>query len=211
MVEYDPANDHQPKRESFINIEDERNLVDIHLKAKLQGPELPPELEQEEQKQVQQQQHQAAKPGLFKSIIGGIKEIFTENRDNNLRKKTRRNQISLADGQEYAEVYTEVTKTESKKAHAHVTWRLKNSDDQLSWSDELQLMPVMSSPTLRIHFESNIDSLRPGQVEDLQLRVRIPEEYTANHLILMLRLKCKKRFVGPLMLLFVKIIKRQAE
>ena len=38
--------------------------------------------------------------------------------------------------------------------------------------------------------------------------MRIPEEYTANHLILMLRLKSKKRFLGPLMFLFIKIIKR---
>merc|ERR1719469_1149978 len=66
----------------------------------------------------------------------------------------------------------------------------------------------MSNPTLRIEFSSKIAPLRPGSVEDLKLRVRIPEEYTANHLILMLKLKQEKKFVGPTMLLFVKIINR---
>lgn len=115
----------------------------------------------------------------------------------------------LADGPDYAEVYTEVTKTELKKSHAHVTWKLKNFNDLNNWSKDMQLIPVMSSPTLRIHFESNISALRPGAVEDLMLRVRIPEEFTASHLILMLKLKQNKRFVGPVMLLFIKIIKRQ--
>merc|ERR1719469_200056 len=36
----------------------------------------------------------------------------------------------------------------------------------------------MSNPTLRIEFSSKIAPLRPGSVEDLKLRVRIPEEYT---------------------------------
>ena len=68
----------------------------------------------------------------------------------------------LAEGAQFAEVYTEVTKTEMKKAYAHVVWKLKNNDSQHIWSEDLQLMPVMSSPTLRIHFDSNIDQLGPG-------------------------------------------------
>jgi len=114
----------------------------------------------------------------------------------------------LSAGPDYAEVYTEVTRSESKKSHAHVSWKLKNFADLDSWSKSMNLMPVMSNPTLRIEFSSKIAPLRPGSVEDLKLRVRIPEEYTANHLILMLKLKQEKKFVGPTMLLFVKIINR---
>jgi len=71
----------------------------------------------------------------------------------------------------------------------------------------MELVPVMSSPTLRIHFESNIAQLQPGCTQDLSLRVRIPEEYTANHLILLLKLRQGKRFLGPTLILFVKIMK----
>mmetsp|Transcript_33756 Transcript_33756/g.41686 ORF Transcript_33756/g.41686 Transcript_33756/m.41686 type:complete len:99 (+) Transcript_33756:2140-2436(+) len=74
----------------------------------------------------------------------------------------------------------------------------------------MQLVPVMSSPTLRVHFESNIADLRPGGVEDLNIKVRIPEEFSSNHLILFLKLKQGRRFLGPSMLLFVKIIKSRS-
>jgi hypothetical protein len=68
----------------------------------------------------------------------------------------------------------------------------------------------MSSPTLRIHFESEICELRPESTGDLKLRVKIPADYTANHLILLLKTKSGKKFIGPTMMLFAKIIKRRS-
>jgi len=41
---------------------------------------------------------------------------------------------------------------------------------------------------------------------ELKLRVKIPEDYTANHLILLLKIKQGKKFIGPTMMLFAKII-----
>lgn len=95
----------------------------------------------------------------------------------------------LENGPDYAEVYTEVTKSAGKKVHATLVWKLKNTSEDAEWAKDMQLIPVMSSPTLRIHFESNICQLAKSKVGELKLRVRIPSEYTASHLILMLKLK----------------------
>ena len=94
----------------------------------------------------------------------------------------------MANGLEAAEVYTEVTRVEGKRVHAHVTWKLKNTSENADWTDNMKLVPVISNPTLRIHFESNICPLRSGSTSDLKLRLRIPSEFTANHLILLLKL-----------------------
>ena len=45
---------------------------------------------------------------------------------------------------------------------------------------------------------------------ELKLRVKIPEDYTANHLILLLKIKQGKKFIGPTLMLFAKIIKRRS-
>ena len=72
-MEYDPENDRQLDRSSFIKVEDENNLVNIKLKATLEQPELPQELENEEEKKAAQQNQPPV--GLFKSILGGIKSV----------------------------------------------------------------------------------------------------------------------------------------
>jgi hypothetical protein len=78
---------------------------------------------------------------------------------------------------------------DAKKVHAHVTWKLKNTSANADWSGNMQFIPVMSNPTLRIHYESNICELRQGTDGELKLRLRIPSEFTANHLILLLKLR----------------------
>lgn len=202
VVEYNPGNVVEREQPSFIDVEDERNLVDIHLRAKLEQPEQP---------EPEPQRPPAEKGGLFKSLVTGIKDFLGEAVGDNREKKFRtRNEIELASGSDYAEVYTEVTKKEGRKAHANVTWSLRNASTENSWTPKMQLVPVMSNPTLRIHFESSVAGLRPGGVEELKLKVRIPEEFNSNHLILFLKLKQGRRFVGPSMLLFVKIIRSES-
>ena len=73
----------------------------------------------------------------------------------------------------------------------------------------MQLVPVLSYPTLRIKPESNICELIQDEVGQLNVRVRLPENYKANHLILMFKLKDGKRHVGPNLLLCTKIINRK--
>lgn len=150
VVEYDPGADHeeeQKREQSFIEIEDESNLVDINLKSTMtQEPLVQPE-------PVQQK-------GMFRSIVEDLKTAAKEMLSDSVRTKRVESKISLAQGPESAEVYTEVTKVDSKKVHAHVTWKLKNISIGADWAPDMQLIPVMSSPTLRIHFESNICQLR---------------------------------------------------
>lgn len=171
--------------------------MDIRLKAKMEQHPREAEAQPEPEK------------GIFKSFFDDIKTV-AKGIVSDRKGRLAVSKISLEKGSEYAEVYTEVTRQETHKVHANVTWKLKNTSKHASWSANLQLIPVMSSPTLRIHFESNICQLRQGSTGELKLKVRIPEEYTANHLIMLLKLRQgKKRFVGPSLLLFVKIIKRQ--
>lgn len=142
------------------------------------------------------------------SLVDDIKrvgaEVFSD-------KKTRadvKNMVSLANGHDHAEVYTEVTREEGKKAYCQVVWSLRNTSPRFNWTSGMQLIPVHSSPTLRIHYDSDICELEHGVSGDMKLRVRIPEEFTANHLILMCKLKQGKRYVGPILILYAKIIKR---
>ena len=74
----------------------------------------------------------------------------------------------------------------------------------------MQLIPILSSPTLRIFFDSDICRLSAREDGELKLRIKLPEDYPANHLILLLKLKHKERYVGPTMMLFIKIINRKA-
>ena len=101
--------------------------------------------------------------------------------------------VVMAEGAaEFAEVYTEVTRTVGKKVHMKVHWKLKNASSRRVLQSGLQLTPVMSRPTLRIHFESDICQLAADESGELKLRLRIPEDYNSNHLIMLLRLKHKE-------------------
>ena len=72
----------------------------------------------------------------------------------------------------------------------------------------MRLIPVFSNPTLRVHYESNFCEIGTSETGDLKLKVRLPENFTANHLILVLKMKQGENFVGPNLLLFVKVIKQ---
>ena len=168
--------------------------MEIDIKAKLDSPHQPAPAE--------------VNKSIFRSLIDDVKNVAK----NIMEARTRSqgfNSVKLTKGDEYAEVYTEMTRMEGKRAHAHVTWKLSNSS-KFQWHGNMKLVPVMSSPTLRIHFESNIAELERDTYGDLKLRVRIPEDFKTNHLILMLKLKQGKTCVGPNLLLFIKIIKRMA-
>ena len=73
----------------------------------------------------------------------------------------------------------------------------------------MRLIPVFSNPTLRVHYESNFCEIGPNETGDLKLKVRLPEDFNSNHLILVLKMKQGENFVGPNLLLFVKVIKQR--
>jgi hypothetical protein len=49
------------------------------------------------------------------------KQLMEDNRPGNSTK------MLIAGSEDLAEVYTEVTRTERKKAHCHVVWKIKNT------------------------------------------------------------------------------------
>ena len=74
----------------------------------------------------------------------------------------------------------------------------------------MQLIPITSSPTLRIHFEAQICQLAPRRTEELKLRVKLPVEFKSNHLIMLLKLKQSNgMYVGPAFILCAKIINKE--
>ena len=125
------------------------------------------------------------------------------------KNKKKINRVCLANKDDPVDIYTEVTRVEGTKAHINVVWNLKNKSSQNKWNPDMQLVPVLSYPTLRIKPESNICELIQDEVGQLNVRVRLPENYKANHLILMFKLKDGKRHVGPNLLLCAKIINRK--
>ena len=71
----------------------------------------------------------------------------------------------------------------------------------------MQLVPLRASPEVRVEFNSAICRLEKNATGTLELSVNIPKDFTADHLVLLLRLKHgENNFVGPPLLLFVKIV-----
>ena len=195
VVVMSPEEDEALKKDRLMA----ENYINIHLKATL-----------EQDAVVEVKQEPQVKQSLFKSIFNEVKAAA-----NNIliepHKYKYKNFVSLVNGPEFAEVYTEVTRTEGKKAHARVVWKLRNSNEHLKWSKDLQIVPCSSFPTLRIHWESDICQLEYLSNGELKLHVQIPEDFKSNHLILLLKMRqANGQYIGPNLLLFVKLINQKA-
>ena len=87
-----------------------------------------------------------------------------------------------------------------------VNWKLKNNK-QAAWSNKMQLIPIMSSPTVKVNFDSDICQLQGMKSGTLNVKLDIPGEFAENHLIMMFKLRTNKKvFIGPTLCLYVKII-----
>jgi len=80
------------------------------------------------------------------------------------KNKKKINRVCLANKDDPVDIYTEVTRVEGTKAHINVVWNLKNKSSQNKWNPNMQLVPVLSYPTLRIKPESNICELIQDEV-----------------------------------------------
>jgi hypothetical protein len=143
----------------------------------------------------------------MESIFEPFRNLFGAEKD----KKSFSQKIVIAGSEDMAEVYTEITRIERKKSNAHVVWKVKNASKRHPLIPNLELIPIMSSPTLNIHFSSKICQLSMNSTGEIKLRIKIPEDYNENHLILVLKLKNKNnRLVGPTLMMFAKIITRKS-
>ena len=104
-------------------------------------------------------------------------------------------------------MYTEIVRNKDKTAQANVSWNLKNMSNRFDWGSNMQLVPLRASPEVRVDFNSDICRLEKNATGTLELLVNIPKDFAADHLILLLRLTHgENNFVGPPLLLFVKIV-----
>lgn len=63
---------------------------------------------------------------------------------------------------------------------------------------------------MRVNFQSDICQLEKQKTGEMKLRINIPEDYSANYLILLLKLKARRNFVGPTLMLMAKIITKRS-
>lgn len=196
VIEYDPRYlDEKKEEEEDKKVAEE--LICIKLRSTMN-------LDSVEEEEAPLEEQKSLFLSFFEDVKGVAKNIFTD-------KKAQINEIQIANGPDYAEVYTEMTKIQGEKAHASLVWKLKNPSEEFDWAADMQLIPVMSSPTLKIAFDSKICQLPKTKTGQLTLRLSLPKDFTANHLILMLKLKQGRKFTGPLLGIFVKIMPKQSE
>ena len=78
---------------------------------------------------------------------------------------------------------------------------------RFDWGPNMHLVPLRASPEVRVEYNSEIYRLEKNATGALELSVNIPKDFPADHLILLLRLTHgENNFVGPPLLLFVKIV-----
>lgn len=89
------------------------------------------------------------------------------------------------------DVYCEVAYNDNQTSF-DVTWRVRN-DASVEWPAQLQLIPVVASPTIRTFFESKICSLRAESESGLRVRIELPEKLEHSYLVLLLKMRTNKR------------------
>jgi len=66
------------------------------------------------------------------------------------------------------EIYCEVTKQKGEPIDVSVNWKLKNTKE-VAWNNKMQLIPIMSSPTVKAIFDSDICQLQGMKSGNLNL------------------------------------------
>ena len=113
--------------------------------------------------------------------------------------------VEMASSVEPREVYCEASKKQGSPLQVNVNWKLRNTK-QMAWPSQMQLIPIMSSPTVRCNFDSKICQLQGMKSGELKLNIDIPAEFDSSSLVMVLKLKANKKvFVGPTLILYVKI------
>lgn len=68
-------------------------------------------------------------------------------------------------------------------------------------------MPLMSKPATRSLSEIKLYAVPGYSRVEMQVKIDLPNDFAEKHLVMMLRMRAAKRLqVGPIFLLFVKIV-----
>ena len=155
--------------------------------------------------------HAKMEKGIYEEVVGEDNDLITSivstySKFKEQMKPAEAPGVAVASLEDPREIYCEVTKQPRKPTEINVNWKLRNTK-QTSWTNKMQLIPIMSSPTVRCNFDSDICQLQGMKSGNLNVTIKIPAEFDQNNLIMVFTLKTNKKiFVGPTLVLFVKIV-----
>lgn len=108
------------------------------------------------------------------------------------------------------EIYCEVVRSPNTEVEVSLKWTLHNARINTPWPEGLQVIPVLSAPSVRMFFESDICQLEPNADSDLNVKLKIPQNSESHYYVLLLKIKTGQRyFTGPNMVAFIKLIDPQ--
>ena len=98
--------------------------------------------------------------GIYEEVVGEDNDLITSivstySKFKEQMKTAEAPGVAIASLEDPREIYCEVTKQHNKPTDITVNWKLRNTK-QTSWSAKMQLIPIMSSPTVRCIFDSEI-------------------------------------------------------
>ena len=109
MIEYHEGAEEAHKYDSDEQIDDPNKLSSIKLRASMKKRD----------SQVRALQAAQEQKGLFASLVQEVKGMFNQ-------EPRSTSKLVLAQGNDFADSYIEVTKTEGQKVTANVVWKLRN-------------------------------------------------------------------------------------
>lgn len=149
--------------------------------------------------------------GVHEEVIGEDNDLITSivstySKFKEQIKPTEPPGVAMATMEDPRDVYCEITKQPNIPNEISVNWKLKNTRE-IAWNNKMQLIPIMSSPTVKAIFDSDICQLQGMKSGNLNLKLQIPAVFDQNNLIMMFKLRTNKKvFVGPTLVLHVKIV-----
>ena len=98
--------------------------------------------------------------GVFEEVVGEDNDLINSivssySKFKDRMKPTEAPGVAMATMEDTREVYCEINKKNGFAADVNVTWKLRNTK-QSAWPSKMKLLPIMSSPTVRCNFDSNI-------------------------------------------------------
>ena len=98
--------------------------------------------------------------GIYEEVVGEDNDLITSivstySKFKEQIKPTEPPGVAMASLEDPREIYCEVTKQTNVTTEVSVNWKLKNNKE-VAWNNKMQLIPIMSSPTVKAIFDSDI-------------------------------------------------------
>ena len=104
-----------------------------------------------------------------------------------------------------SEIYSELVWNSYKRNEVHIKWKLRNPK-QTSWPRNMQLVPILAFPPLRVSLESCVCQLDGFDSGELNVKMQLPHDFMSESLIIVFKLRTATQdLVGPTLINFLKI------